>query len=94
MYVVKLKLQAYKAGIEAISRDRERIVLQLRHEVGGAKRALKRVFGPEVEIGNAQIRIRLDYLSGEWEPFLMDTVTRLADFMEKATADMAAVAQT
>ena len=67
-------------------RQKEQIVLQLRDDVGGARRALQRALGRGVEIGNTQIRFELDGLSDGWEQPLVDTVQKLADFRERVIA--------
>ena len=87
LYVVRLRLRAQRAGIASISKKSEQVVLQLEDEVGGARRALERALGPSVEIGNEQIRLRLEGLAEEWEMALLDTVTKLSDFRERMEAE-------
>ena len=87
LYVVRLRLHAQRAGIASITKDSERVVLQLQDEVGGARRVLERTLGPSVEIGNEQIRLQLDGLADGWEETLLDTVTKLSDFMERMAAE-------
>ena len=83
LYVARLKIRAQQVGVESIRREAERIVLQLRDEVGGARRALGRALGKEVTVGNTQMRLDLGQLSDGWEEALVETVSRLADFRER-----------
>ncbi len=91
LYMARLRLRAKQAGLESISRQDERIVFQLREEVGGARRALQRALGGDIEVGNMQLRMRLDGVSAGWEQPVSDAVQRLAEFRERVTAQMAAV---
>ena len=90
LYVARLKLKAKAAEIESIARDEERIVLRLRDEVGGARRALQKLFAPGVEVGNEQIRLDLETLGDTWQQTLVDTVDRLADFRDRLAGVAAA----
>ena len=90
LYVVRLKLRAARAGIESITRGGDRIVLRLKDDVGGARRALQRTLGRGVEIGNTQIRLDLGRLDDGWEEPLAATVQKLAEFRERLSAEVAA----
>ena len=94
LYVLRLKLQAQRAEIESITRESERVVLRLKSEVGGARRALQRALGPGVEVGNTRIRLELDHFADGWEQQLADTVEKLANFMERVGAGVQAAAVT
>ena len=91
MYVVRLKLQAHRAGVESIIREDDRIVLRLHDEVGGASRALQKALGYGIEVGNTRIRLELDKLADGWEEPLVDMVQKLADFRERVGARVKAV---
>ena len=86
MYVMRLKLTAQRAGLESITREDQTIVLRLKDEVGGARQALRRGLGAQVEVGNTQIRIQLAQLTDGWEGPLVDIVERLAEFREQIGA--------
>ena len=86
LYMARLRLRAKQAGLESIARHDDRIVLQLKDEVGGARRALQRALGGDVEVGNMQLRMRLDGLSAGWEQPLADVVQRLTEFRERVLA--------
>ncbi len=90
LYVARLRLQAQRAGVEAINKEDGRIVLHLADDIGGARRSLQRILGAGVDIGNTQIRLSLDHHQAEsWEKPLLDTLARLADFKEKVLASLA-----
>jgi len=80
LYMTRMKLEAGNAGIEAIVRESDRIVLRLRDEVGGGRRALQRHLGRNAEVGNLQIRLNLDRMGADWEKPLMETVQSMAEF--------------
>ncbi|MCH7802281.1 MAG: hypothetical protein IIC24_12180, partial [Chloroflexi bacterium] len=80
LFMARLKLEAKGAGVEAIIRESERIVLRLRDQVGGGRRALQRRLGRQVEVGNTQIRLDLDRLGVDWEKPLMETIQNIAEF--------------
>ena len=86
LYVARLKLKARRAGLESVTREDERIVLWLKDEIGGARRALQRALGSSARVGNAQIHLELDGLDGGWEQPLAEAVEKLADFKERVEA--------
>ena len=80
LYVTRLRLVARAAGVVAITRHDERIVVQLRESVGGARRALQRALGANVEVGDTQLRMRADGATPGWEGALAEAAGRLAEF--------------
>ena len=84
LYATRLRLTARAASVVAITRHDERIVIQLRESVGGARRALQRALGANVEVGDTQLRMRAD--AAGWESALADAVSGLAEFRERALA--------
>ncbi len=93
LYAVKLRIAAERAGVSAITREGDKIVLRLRNPAGGARRALQRRLPKAAEVGNTQIRLDLSQLEGVWEEPLADTVERLAKFnreMARRAAEAAA----
>ncbi len=83
LYSTRLRLIGKKAGVESISRENDRIVLRMKHEVGGARNALRRRLPNATEIGNTQIRLDLGMLSESWEEPLMELVNELAEFNQE-----------
>ncbi len=83
LYVMRLKLEAKTAGVDSITRESGRIVLRMRDEIGGARRALERRLGAWAELGNTQIRLELDGLADGWQQPLVDTVGQVAQFREQ-----------
>ena len=85
LYTVRLRIQSDRAGVESITRDGERIVLRMKHDVGGARRALSRRLPRGAEVGNTQIRLDLSNLNTAWEDHLLDVCERLAEFRTEMT---------
>ena len=83
LYSAKLRLAGKKAAVESITRESDRIVLRMKHEVGGARNALRRRLTQAAEIGNTQIRLELGMLNGGWEEPLMELVNELAEFNQE-----------
>ena len=83
IYVARLRLEAFKAGINRVSREDGHIVLRLNDEVGGAKNALQRLLGRDARVGHMQIRLDLAALSDGWEGPLMSSIERLVGFRER-----------
>ncbi len=83
LYTVRLRIASRRAGVESITREPERIVLRMKYEVGGARRALQRRLPKAAEVGNTQVRLGLDKLDGGWEEPLLELVERLAEFSEE-----------
>ena len=80
LYTVKLRIAAKRAGVDAITREGDKIILRMANDVGGARRALQRRLPAAAEVGNTQIRLDLSKLQGGWEEPLTETVERLAEF--------------
>ena len=85
LYTVRLRIQSDTAGIESITRDSERIVLRMKHDVGGARRALSRRLPRGAEVGNTQIRLDVSKFDTPWEEYLLDVCERLAEFRIEMT---------
>lgn len=83
MYVMRLKLEAERAGVDSIIREVGRIVLRMRDEIGGARRALEQHLGPWIKLGNTQLHLELDGLADGWQKPLIDTVGQVAQFREQ-----------
>ena len=86
LYVTRLRLYAKEAGIESVTRERNRIVLRYGGEIGGARRALQRALGRHAEVGNTQVRLPMDALGAEWESALEDALKALAEFTRRTMA--------
>ena len=86
LYVTRLRLYAKEAGIESVTRERNRVVLRYGGEIGGARRAMQRALGRHAEVGNTQVRLPMDALGAEWERGLEDALRGLAEFMRRMVA--------
>ena len=88
LYSARLRLIARAAGVESITRERDRIVLRMKKPIGGARNALRRRLPRAADIGNAQIRLAIGKLKDGWEAPLMELVTELADFHREMSAQL------
>ena len=86
LYVTRLRLYAKEAGVESVMRERNRVVLRYGGDIGGARRAMQRVLGRQVEIGNTQVRLPMDALGAEWEGALETALRALAEFTRRMVA--------
>ena len=86
LYVTRLRLYAREAGIESVTRERNRVVLRYGGEIGGARRAMERVLGRQAEIGNTQVRLPMDMLGADWEGALETALRALAEFTRRMVA--------
>ena len=86
LYATRLRLYAKQAGIESVTRERNRVVLRYGGEIGGARRAMQRALHRKAEIGNTQVRLPMESLSPNWEPALEIAIKALADFTRRTLA--------
>ena len=86
LYATRLRLYAKQAGIESVTRERNRVVLRYGGEIGGARRAMQRALHRKAEIGNTQVRLPMESLSPNWEPALEIEIKALADFTRRTLA--------
>ena len=86
LYVTRLRLYAKEAGIESVTRERNRVVLRYGGEIAGARGAMQRALGRQAEVGNTQVRLPMDALGAEWESALEDALRSLAEFMRRTVA--------
>ncbi|MDA1189394.1 MAG: transcription-repair coupling factor, partial [Chloroflexi bacterium] len=90
LYGVKLRVLAQAANVLRVTREDDRIVLRLLHEVGGARKVLERMFKNRVEVGNMQLRIPLNGDDEGWEKTLEGVLNDFADFQGKLLAEVGA----
>ena len=86
LYVTRLRLYAREAGIESVTRERNRVVLRYGGDIGGARRAMERALGRQAEIGNTQVRLPMDALGPDWEGALETALRALAEFTRRMVA--------
>ena len=89
LYVTRLRLYAKEAGIESVTRERNRVVLRYGGEIGGARRAMQRALGRHAEVGNTQVRLPMDALGEDWESALETALRALAEFTRRTVAAQA-----
>lgn len=86
LYATRLRLYAKDAGIESVTRERNRVVLRYGSEIGGARRAIQRAVGRHAEVGNTQVRLPMDALGADWEAALEAALKALAEFTRRTMA--------
>ncbi len=86
LYLVDLKALAATSAVESLSRRDSSIVLTLLEPTGGAAPALEKALGPEVRVGNQQIRIDVHSMGSDWKEKLLDILESLAAFRERVQA--------
>ena len=86
LYATRLRLYAKEAGIESVTRERNRVVLRYGSEIGGARRAMQRALGRRAEVGNTQVRLPMDALGEDWETALETALKALAEFTRRTVA--------
>ena len=86
LYVTRLRLYAKDAGVESVTRERNRVTLRYGGDIGGARRAMQRALGRHAEVGNTQVRLPMDALGAEWERALEAALRSLAEFMRRMVA--------
>ncbi len=91
LYATRLRLSARDASVVAITRQDDRIVIQLKDSVGGARPALQRAVGRAVEVGDTQLRMRVDGAASGWESALAEALGRLAKFRARVVSELASV---
>ena len=88
LYMVRLKIHARQAGIESVTREGEKIVLQLKDDTGGARHALQTLVGRDIVVGHSQVRLDLGRLTDGWEGPLVATVEKITEFRERLAAQL------
>ncbi len=91
LYATRLRISAREAGVVAITRQDDRVVIQLGDSVGGARPALQRAVGRAVEVGDTQLRMSVDGAASGWETALAEAVGRLAEFRTRLISELASV---
>jgi transcription-repair coupling factor (superfamily II helicase) len=94
LFTVRVRVAAAGAGIVAVTRSDDMLVLRLASETGGAKTPLQSHLGSDAEVGNTQIRLLLDDDDEEedWEVRLMRVIEGIAQFRRQIAEHAAALA--
>ena len=87
LYTVRLRILAQQADVERVTKEEGRLVLRLRHDVGGARNVLQRLFRGRVEVGNKQLRVPLADGGDGWEKTLAEVLGQLGEFREQFAAE-------
>jgi transcription-repair coupling factor (superfamily II helicase) len=82
LYIVRVKALAAQAGIQAVSTERNQIVLKLGRRVDRA--SLQRNFGDKLKIGTSQLRLDIKRLGKEWQEALEEVLGNIAQFKASA----------
>ena len=86
LYIVELKALASTSAVESVNRRGPQVTLTLREPVGGAGPALEKALGPEVRVGNRQVRIQMQTFDAEEKARLTNILQRLVAFRERIEA--------
>lgn len=79
LFIVKIKVLALQAGIEAVSNDDGQIILAFRDGVFPDSNTITLPMKKSVYFGNRQIRIDLDKTGGNWRALLTELLERITD---------------
>ena len=88
LFTVRVRVAATGAGIVAVVRSDDLLVLKLASETGDAKTPLQRHLGSDAEVGNTQVRLQLDEGDEDdgWEVRLTRVIERIAEFRREVAA--------
>ncbi|MBI4308661.1 MAG: transcription-repair coupling factor [Chloroflexi bacterium] len=75
LYVVRVRLLAARAGVQAVSRQDGHIVLQLRDGIEADRAFLQRTYGTWVQVGFRQVRLDLGRLGDRWQKVLASVLS-------------------
>ena len=89
LYIVELKALASTSAVESVYRRGPLVTLTLREPVCGAGPALEKALGPEVRVGNRQVRIQMQTFDAEEKARLTSILQRLVAFRERIEAAVA-----
>ena len=88
LYILRVRVLAQTAGVEAVIRERRSVAVRLREDVGGAGPALERELGPNVRVGNRLLRMEMERLDRPWGQALLDLLEGVIAFKEKMDVSM------
>jgi transcription-repair coupling factor (superfamily II helicase) len=77
LYIVRIKTLGAQADIQAISYERNQVVLKLNHRLGVAKIPLQQRFGDKLRIGTSQIRLDIKRAGENWQEALISVIESL-----------------
>ena len=89
LYLVELKVLASTSAVESLHRRGTTVVLTLLEPTGGAAPALEKTLGPQVRVGNQQIRIDVQSMGSAWKERLLTILESLSAFRERVQAVLA-----
>ena len=82
-YTMRLKLECKNSGIVSLVKRGGSIVVELAESLGGGRQALKKILGPDVDIGDRRLYLSLKSLGGEWHQVLLQMVREVKSFNRK-----------
>ena len=83
LFGVRVRVLAKAAGVESVTRRKDRVTLKLVDEAGGARFALERALGRNATVGNQQVHIPLDQGRTPWGQALLEVLQALRAFREQ-----------
>ena len=83
LFIARTRVMAKAAGVESVTRRKDRVTLKLVDEAGGAKFALERALGRNATVGNQQVHVPLDQGRTPWGQALLEVLQALRAFREQ-----------
>lgn len=83
LFVARTRVMAKAAGVESVTRRKDRVTLKLVDEAGGARFALERALGHSVTVGNQQVHVPLEQGRTPWGQALLEVLQALREFRDQ-----------
>ena len=85
LHGVRVRILAKRAGVEAVTRRKDEVVLKLRDVIGDARLALQKVLGHGARVGHQQVHLPVSgEQNGGWGQTLLEVLELLEEFQRRA----------
>ena len=78
--IAEMKSIGIRAGIQSITQNDKMIILKFRDLIGNSKHDMENLLGPNVVVGQTQVRIPAHELTNDREIHLIETLEKLSKF--------------
>ena len=82
-YTIRLKVESKNSGIVSLVAKGNIVVVELTESLGGGREALKKILGPDVDIGDRRIYLSPKSLGDDWHQVLLRVVRDIKSFNRK-----------